>query len=70
MDSPQTTEIRRILYRPGEAAELLGISKSQAYNLIARGVIESVKLGNSIRIPARALDRLATGTPTPEKMKR
>jgi excisionase family DNA binding protein len=61
MHSTETAEIRRILYRPAEAAELLGISRSQAYSLIAQGVIESVKLGSSIRIPARALDRLAAG---------
>jgi excisionase family DNA binding protein len=52
----------RILLRVKAAAQKLDISVSQAYNLINRGELESVRVGQSIRVPARALERiLATG---------
>jgi excisionase family DNA binding protein len=51
----------RILYRVPEAAKLLGVSVSQCYNLVNRGDIESIRLGHSLRIPARALEKIAAG---------
>lgn len=44
-----------LLYRPNEAAELLQISRSRMFELIAQGEIESVKLGHLRRVPAEAL---------------
>ena len=53
----------RLLYTPVEAAEALRISRSSLYVLLAEGVITSVRIGSSRRIPAAALaafvDRLA-----------
>ena len=45
----------RILLRPGEAAEVLGIGRSRAYALIAAGVIPSIRIGKSVRVPSDAL---------------
>ncbi len=41
------------------AAEILDISRSQAYKLIENGTLRSVKIGTSIRIPAEAVQELA-----------
>ena len=46
----------RLLYRVGEAAELLGISRSKAWELVARGAIESVKIDGARRITPAALE--------------
>ena len=46
----------RLLYRPSEAAESLGISRARLYQLLAGGELGSVKIGASRRIPAAELD--------------
>jgi excisionase family DNA binding protein len=55
----------RLLYRVGEAAELLGISRSKAWELLARGEIESVKIDGARRVSRGAIEayvaRLAGG---------
>lgn len=43
------------------AAELLGISRSTLYQLVAAGRVPVVRLGRTARIPRRELERLATG---------
>ena len=49
-----------------EAADILGISKSLAYELIARGDLAAVRLGRRIIVPARAIEvLLATATDGP-----
>jgi len=45
----------RLLYRVGEAAEMLGISRSKAWELVARGEIDSVKIDGARRIAPTAL---------------
>jgi excisionase family DNA binding protein len=47
----------KLLLRPQEAAELLGISRAKMYDLIGRGEIPSVKIGNSTRVPHKALEQ-------------
>ncbi len=44
----------RQLLRPEEVAEILGIGRSRVYVLIREGVIPSVRIGKSVRVPARA----------------
>jgi excisionase family DNA binding protein len=44
-----------ILVRVERAAEMLGISRSQVYVLLARREIESVAIGRSRRIPVQSL---------------
>lgn len=51
--------MERILLRPAEAADLIGVSRSTLYELLARGALPSVRLGHSIRVPLEALLRLA-----------
>lgn len=45
----------KLLYRPTEVAELLGIGRSKAYELIAARVMPSIRIGASIRVPADSL---------------
>lgn len=52
------SEVRR-LYKTGDAAKSLGISRSKLYELIARGAIGSVKIDGSRLVPASALDAYA-----------
>lgn len=48
--------MERLLLRVKEAADI-SFSRSKMYELIARGVIPSIKVGNSIRVPAERLRR-------------
>ena len=45
----------KLLLRPSETAEILGLGKSKTYELIAKGEIPSVKIGRSVRVPADKL---------------
>lgn len=47
--------VERILLRPGEVAEAIGMSRSRVYELIASGEIPSVKIGNVRRVPVDML---------------
>ena len=47
----------RLLLRPEEAAQRLGLSRATVYELIATGRIESLTIGKSRRIEVRALER-------------
>ena len=49
-----------LLLRVTEAAELLGISRSSLYQLLATGRLKAVRLGRTVRIPRREVDRIAT----------
>ena len=46
-----------------EAAELLGVGRTLAYDLVARGVLPSVRLGRRVVIPRHALDELLAVVP-------
>jgi excisionase family DNA binding protein len=48
-----------------EAAALLGISRTLAYELIARGDLPCVRLGRRIVISRRALVRMVDGSDHP-----
>ena len=45
-----------LLYRPEEAATVLGIGRSKVFEFMASGELESVKIGRSRRITRRALE--------------
>ena len=47
--------MEKLLLRPAEVCELTGMGKSKVYELIAAGVIPSVRIGACVRVPA---DRL------------
>lgn len=46
-----------LLYRVSEAAKLMAIGEAAVWDLIARGEIESLKIGQSRRIPRTAIER-------------
>ena len=48
------------LEKVSAAALFLGISRSSVYKLIAQGLLPSVKIGHSRRIPIRAVRELAS----------
>lgn len=47
--------MEKILLRPIEAAEMLGLSRAQVYALCSRGELPSIRLGTSVRLPADAV---------------
>jgi excisionase family DNA binding protein len=45
-----------ILMTPAEAAEVLAISRSVVYDLIAKGTLSSIKVGRSRRVLRKSLE--------------
>jgi excisionase family DNA binding protein len=45
----------RLLLRPAEAAEMIGVGRATVYELIARGEIPSIRIGSSVRVPLESL---------------
>ena len=45
----------KLLCSPEEAAELLGVGRSQMFELIARREVESFKIGRLRKVPREAL---------------
>ncbi|NLC57639.1 MAG: helix-turn-helix domain-containing protein [Armatimonadetes bacterium] len=43
------------MLRANEAAELIGVSQAQVFNLAKRGELSCVRIGRSVRFPRRAL---------------
>ena len=59
----------RLVYSVGEAAELLGISRAFAYELVARGELPVIRLGRRRLVPKVALLAL-TGSGQPDTPRR
>lgn len=49
-------ELEKLLLRPAEAAEAIGVSRSRTYELIASGELPSVRVGTSVRVPVAELE--------------
>ena len=47
--------MEKMLLRPVEVAEALGIGRSKAYELIGSGVIPSIRIGSSVRVTVDGL---------------
>jgi prophage regulatory protein len=47
--------MEKLLLKPSEVTNILGIGRSMVYELIARKEMPSVRLGRCIRIPADSL---------------
>lgn len=47
--------MERLLLRPMEAADLIGVSRARVYQLIGDGSIPNIRLGKSLRVPAERL---------------
>ena len=45
----------RLLLRPSEAAEALGVSRSKAYAMLASGELPAIRIGVSLRVPVDGL---------------
>jgi excisionase family DNA binding protein len=45
----------KLLLRPVEAAEAIGIGRSKIYELLASGELPSIRIGGSVRVPVDAL---------------
>lgn len=48
----------RLCYTVPEAAQLLGVSRNQGYELAKRGQIPILRFGSRIRVPKAKLDRM------------
>lgn len=59
-DSPRSESLPRLLVSVTEASLALGVSRSFAYELVAAGVVKSIRLGRRILIPVSALQDLIT----------
>jgi excisionase family DNA binding protein len=55
MDQRTERVSEKLLLRPVEAAEAIGVSRSRAYELIGSGQIPSIRIGTSLRVPVEAL---------------
>lgn len=44
-------DMERLLLRPTEAADVIGIGRSKVYELLARGELPSIRIDGSIRVP-------------------
>jgi excisionase family DNA binding protein len=54
----------RLLYKPVEAAEMLGIGRSKLYELLEADEIASVWIGRSRRVPVEALHAFIASRPS------
>jgi len=55
------TEIVRQTVSVEEAAEMLGISKNQAYKAVREGEIPVIRLGKRLVVPLAAFNRMLNG---------
>jgi len=58
-NKPDDAGFEPLFARPAEAAQMLRISRSKVYALIAAGTIPSRRIGGSVRVPLDALRKMA-----------
>lgn len=58
IDERRRTELLPILLTVRQAAEILAIGRTTAYELIAAGHLEVVHIGRSVRVPVEAVEVL------------
>lgn len=56
-----SADVERLTLSVEEAAQLLGISRALAYELVRRGELPRLRLGRRIVVPRRALEALVAG---------
>ncbi len=49
--------MEKILLKPMEVAELIGIGRTKIYEMLARGELPSIHIGRVVRIPVSALNK-------------
>ena len=47
----------RLLLKPAEVVEMLGVGRSKVYEMLRTGEIPSIRMGRSIGIPRKALEK-------------
>lgn len=52
--------MERLLLRPAEVTEILGMGRSRIYEMLATGELPSLRIGRCIRIPSDALKQWIT----------
>lgn len=57
---PTTSEAPRPLLTVADVMELLSISRTTAYGLIARGELPVIRVGRAVRVHPQDLDRFLT----------
>jgi excisionase family DNA binding protein len=53
--------VKRSTYDVDEAARILGIGRSAAYEAVRRGEIPSIRLGKRVVVPRMALEKMLEG---------
>lgn len=48
--------MEKLLLTPEEAAAIVAVGRTRMYELMRAGLVESVRIGASRRVPARALE--------------
>ena len=54
--SESKAQLQPLLLKPAEAAQLLNVGVSTVYDLAAKGMLPSIKIGKSVRIPKAELE--------------
>ena len=52
----------RLLLKPAEVADAIGVSRTRVYELLAGGTLPSVRVGRSVRVPVDRLREWVKGT--------
>jgi prophage regulatory protein len=47
--------MEKLLLKPTEVAEIIGLGRSKTYELIAKGSVPSVRIGKCVRVPVDGL---------------
>ncbi len=47
--------MEKLLLRPMEAANLISVSRSKIYEMLASGELPSIRMGRCVRVPVKAL---------------
>ena len=55
------TAMEKLTYTVTEAAELLGIGRSAAYEAARSGQLPTIRIGKRVLVPVAALERLLAG---------
>jgi prophage regulatory protein len=49
--------VEKLLLKPNEAADAIGVGRSKIYQLLAAGTIPSIRINSSLRVPVDGLKK-------------
>ena len=58
-------ELESLTYTVSEAAAVLGVSRSTAYECVRSGDLRAIRLGRRLVVPKSAITELLSGFPSP-----